>query len=188
MPTVTIQPTFETARVDLVPVTLGDLDAMWTLWRDPDVRRYLFDDEPVTRERAAEVLTGCGEQGPAGLGLWTIRVRPTPAVIGCIGLMPVGDAAEHEPALAGLVEPIVALAPAHWGEGYADEALVALVTYAFGALALPSLAGVTDLPNEASHRMLSRVGFAVIGECPGPRYHQRLYRLERAAFARAGAS
>ena len=61
--------------------------------------------------------------------------------------------------VAGLVEPIVALAPASWGRGHAVEALRALVDYAFGALDLRDLAGATDVPNDgvASHAHPGRV-------------------------------
>jgi hypothetical protein len=39
-----------TRRLVLSPATGDDLDAIWHIWRQPDVRRYLFDDVPVTRE------------------------------------------------------------------------------------------------------------------------------------------
>ena len=179
------QPTIATPRLTLVPALLADLDELWTIWRDRDVRRYLFDDQDVTRETATDVLNGCLEQGPAGLGLWTIRLGGM--TVGCIGFMPIGVAAEHEPTLRGLVEPIVVLAPAHWGNGYADEALVASLDYVFATLGFASVAGVNDVPNEASHRMLLRAGFVPIGECPGPHYRLRTYRLNRDAFTRGSA-
>lgn len=176
----TTQPTFEMPRAMLVPAERGDLDALWTIWRDPDVRRYLFDDQPVDRERATEVLDAClGEAANGlGLGLWTIRERPASTIIGCAGLMPVSWA-EYDPTGAGLVEPIVALVPAAWHRGHAVEALRRLVTHAFGTLGLARLAGATDVPNEASHRMLTRVGFVSQRECPGPYYRMHTYLLER---------
>ncbi len=177
------QATLTTTRTTLVPATLDDLDALWEIWRDPDVRRYLFDDQPVPRERAAEVLEGCRGEAARGLGLWTIRAEPD-AIIGCAGLMPAETIAEYDPTLRGLVEPIVALAPSHWHRGFAVEALRALVEHAFGALALPRLAGATDVPNVASDRMLVRAGFVPQRECDGPHYRIRTYLLERPATAR----
>lgn len=174
----TTQPILPTARGRLVPATRVDLDALWTVWREPDVRRYLFDDEAVDRERAEEVLAACLAEGPHGRGLWTIHVEGERTLIGCAGLMPC-SVAEYDPTLTGLVEPIVALAPAWWGRGHAVEALQVLVTYAFGALALDRLAGATDVPNEASHRMLTRAGFVPQRECAGPHYRIRTYLLDR---------
>jgi RimJ/RimL family protein N-acetyltransferase len=172
------QPTLTTTRATLVPATAEDLEALWIIWRNPDVRRYLFDDHAVPRERAAEVLDGCRAEGANGIGLWTIRMQGTPDVVGCAGLMPV-TWTEYDPSGAGLLEPIVALAPASWHQGHAVEALRTLVYYAFGPLRLPRLAGATDVPNEASHRMLTRAGFVAQRECPGPHYRIRTYLLER---------
>jgi ribosomal-protein-alanine N-acetyltransferase len=175
------QPTFETTRATLVPTTLADLEPLWEVWRDPDVRRYLFDDQPVDRARAAEVLDACLAEGPSGRGLWAIREKGT--VIGCAGLMPV-TWSEYDPTGAGLIEPIVALAPAFWHRGHAVEGLRLLVEHAFDALDLERIAGATDVPNEASHRMLTRAGFVPQRECPGPHYRIRTYRLERADWRR----
>lgn len=73
----------------------------------------------------------------------------------------------------------MALVPALRSRGYADETLDALGSYAFHTLALPALAGVSDIPNAASDRMLRRVGFVPYPEVDGPTYPMRTYRLER---------
>lgn len=175
-------PTFTTARLALVPSAAADLDALWAVWRDPEVRRYLFDDEPVSRERAAEVLASCRDAEDRGLGLWAVRTRGADDLIGCAGLMPLNESVvAHDGTLAGLAEPIAALAPSAWGNGYAHESLAALIGYAFDALALPRLIGVNDVPNVASARMLDRLGFVATHEQDGPRYRMRISRLERRA-------
>lgn len=172
------QPTLDAGRVTLVPAVPADLDPLWAIWREPDVRRYLFDDQPVDRARACEVLDGCLGEATNGRGLWTVRERTGDPVLGCAGLVPVSWA-EYDPTGAGLIEPIVALAPAVWHRGYAVAALARLVEYAFGDLDLARLAGATDVPNEASHRMLTRAGFVPQRECQGPHYRMRTYLLER---------
>ncbi len=177
VPMKTTQPIIPTARGRLVPATRNDLEALWAIWREPDVRRYLFDDQEVSHERAAEVLDACLAEGAHGRGLWTIHVENERTLVGCAGLMPV-SVAEYDPALAGMVEPIVALAPSWWGRGHAIEALRVLVDYAFGGLALERLAGAADVPNEASHRMLLSAGFVPQRECDGPHYRIRTYVLE----------
>ena len=171
------QPILPTARGRLVPATRADLEALWGVWREPEVRRYLFDDREVPRERAEEVLDACLAEGEHGRGLWTIHVDDEPTLIGCAGLMPV-SVAQYDWTVAGLLEPIVALAPAWWHRGHAVEALRVLVDYAFGTLAVERLAGATDVPNEASHRMLVRAGFVPQRECDGPHYRIRTYVLE----------
>src|SRR5687768_11092314 len=38
-----------TRRLDLAALAREDVDVVWAIWREPAVRRYLFDDVPVTR-------------------------------------------------------------------------------------------------------------------------------------------
>lgn len=176
-------PDLSTPRLHLRPAVPEDLDALWAIWAEPEVRRFLFDDVPVPRERAEEVLSSCLSQVADGLGLWTIRLRnQEEEVIGCAGLTPVGVAAENAPRLAGKVEPVVALAPGCWHRGYATEALQAVIAYGFGPLGLRELVGVADIPNVASRLVLTRLGFEAVDETEGPRYRLRIYRLYRQAF------
>jgi RimJ/RimL family protein N-acetyltransferase len=193
-----VQPTLTTPRLVLRPARPADLDALWALWTAPEVRRFLWDDRAVTRAEAADALADCLALGDRGLGLWIVGARAAgaaaggapaadaPAPLGCAGLLPVDVAAAYEPRLAGLVEPLVALAPAAWRRGYAGEALAALQAHARGALGLARLAGVTDVPNAASDRMLRRAGFAPLGEADGPRHRLRTYLWDAGAGPAAG--
>jgi ribosomal-protein-alanine N-acetyltransferase len=175
-------PAFTTERLTLRSATAQDLELLWAIWRDPDVRRYLFDNKPVERETATEVLESALRAVPRGLGLWVVERRGRPIPIGCVGLLPVTVAAHYDSSLKGLVEPVAAFAPAFWGHGYANEALHAVLSYGFAGLGLPVVAGVNDVPNEASDRMLRRLGFVFVRECDGPHYRSRVYRLERARW------
>jgi ribosomal-protein-alanine N-acetyltransferase len=180
---VTALPDLLTPRLALRPVTEDDVDALWALWTDPDVRRFLWDDAVIPRERAVATVAQARALAPRGLGLWVMARRTGAAPVGCAGLLPVGAAATSVPALAEAVEPVVALAPACWGEGLAIEALTAVVTHAFDTLGLSALVAVVDLPNAASHRLVARVGFVDEGEGQGPRYRFRHSRLTRERFA-----
>lgn len=176
-------PALSTTRLALAPATRGDVEALWAIWRDPDVRRYLFDDTPVTRERAVEVFDSCLALVPEGLGLWTVCRRGAAPVIGCVGLLRVTSIADYDPRLAGAVEPLAAFTPSVWGNGYAHEALAAALAYGFGSLGLAKMAAVTDVPNDASDRMVRRAGFHISGECDGPKYRLRTYTLTAEEFA-----
>ena len=91
-------------------------------------------------------------------------------------LLQVSTAAEYEPLLAGMVEPLVALHPACWRHGYAPESLAATVRHAFSAEGRTILA-VHDVPNVASARMLTKMDFVALSEVPGPKYRLRTYVL-----------
>ena len=177
-------PTLDTPRLVLRPARASDLDAMWALWTDRDVRRFLWDDVSIPREQAAETLSGTIALHDDGLGMWMVVRREDSAVpIGCAALLPVSTAAEFDPSLAGAVEPLIARAPRAWHNGYAVEALAAAIAYGFGPRGLDRLVAVIDIPNEVSHRVIRRLGFTERGESDGPRYRMRSYELVPTGFA-----
>jgi RimJ/RimL family protein N-acetyltransferase len=180
-------PELRTPRICLQPATAADLDGLWALWTDPEVRRFLWDDVKITRDRAHRVLTDCLRRADEGLGLWTLHTPPDDRLFGCVGLLPVGAAAALDPGLAGGIEPVVALTPTVWGRGYATEALEAVAAYGFSVLGLGELVATADLPNLPSQRLLARVGFALIGERTGGRYPLRIYGLTASRFRSEGA-
>jgi [ribosomal protein S5]-alanine N-acetyltransferase len=178
--TIQHQPVLTTERLVLRPAALPDLDDLHALWNHEQVRRFLFDDRPVTRPLAASVLDDCLAHGDKGCGLWLIQHRDGPRVMGCAGLMPTTVAAALEPRLEGLLEPLVALWPRHWRQGYATEALTALCQHAFVQLRVGQLAAVNDVPNVASGRLLVRLGFAALSRVKGLNGELQTYQLLRA--------
>lgn len=176
-------PALTTRRLEFTPVTQENVDVAWAVWRDPDVRRYLFDDVPVTRERVEDILRDVVAGHAEGLGVWTARLRGADSVVGTAGLLRVTTSVAYDPTLAGAVELLAAFEPAVWGHGYATEALEGVVDYAFGVVGLSRVTAVVDVPNEASHRLIQRLGFTPTGESPGPRYRFRTYVLTPDRFA-----
>lgn len=177
-------PELHTRRLALRPATPADVDTLWALWTHPDVRRFLWDDATIPRARAAETVAACQAHAADGLGLWLLlrwgEGGAQEDCVGCAGLLRVDAAGQFLPALAGGIEPLIALAPTAWHQGYATEALRRVLDHAFRTLGLPELVAAVDVPNEASRRVVERLGFAAIGDAQGPRYVLRGYRLPRA--------
>lgn len=148
-------PRVETARLTLVPLSLDDVDALHQLWTDPDVRRYLWDDVVISRDRAEEtVLTSIESAERSGAGLWLVRSKPGDELIGFCGL--ILRAGEEAPELMyGIVKP-------WWGRGLATEASCAALEYAFGVLGADRVTAMTDSPNVASVRVLERLGMRLV--------------------------
>jgi RimJ/RimL family protein N-acetyltransferase len=174
-----VLPVLTTARLRLRPTAEDDFEALWTLWTEPQVRQFLWDDATIERERALDAIREFAALAPSGLGLWTVLTRDEPgALVGCAALAPVSTAAEYYPPSAGAVEPLVALDPRVWHQGYAIEILKAIVDYARTTAHVDRLVAVTDVPNVASDRLVRRAGFVVCAETDGPRYRLRHYRLD----------
>lgn len=73
----------ETARLFLRPYTRDHLDALHRLWTDPDVRRYLFDDEIMERAWvAAEIEHSLACFEAHGFGQWAMFLKGHDALIG----------------------------------------------------------------------------------------------------------
>ena len=173
------QPPLETLRLTLRPNVALDLSELHGLWSDPEVRRFLFDDREVSLELAKSVLDDCLPYGMVGYGLWMMHLKPNREVVGCVGVVPAKTSANHEPALSGLLELLVSLAPLHWHRGYAQEAASALLTHVFDTLGESVLAAVNDVANIASERMLKKLGFKLLSEVKGARFPLRTYTLRR---------
>jgi [ribosomal protein S5]-alanine N-acetyltransferase len=140
-----------TRRLVLRPVTVDDVDALWRLWTDADVRRYLWDDIEIPRERAFEVVEqSVAASAERGLGYFTISLPGHPELIGFTGLVDFIDPPR--------VEILYGLYPKYWGYGYATEASAAMLRRGFDTLGLERIFAGTDPPNAASVRVMERLG------------------------------
>ena len=147
-------PTIETGRLRLTPATLEDVDALHALWTDPGVRRYLWDDVVIPRDRALDVVNASAASFAAsGFGLWVARRPDDAALVGCVGLRAAGDD----------VELLVAFTPALWRSGFGSEAGRAVLRFAFEQIGLTRVIGHVDPPNEASRRLMASLGFRETG-------------------------
>jgi len=143
-------PTLETLRASLRPFAAADLDAVHRLWTDREVRRYLWDDQVISRERAADaVAASAADFAARGYGLWAVTDRESGALVGFCG---VRTAESGEPEL------LYGLLPAWWGRGLATECAAAVLDHLFGALGQAAVVALTDAPNLASVRVIERLG------------------------------
>jgi ribosomal-protein-alanine N-acetyltransferase len=165
-----------TPRLVLRPLTAADVAAVHALWTDPDVRRYLWADEVVTRDRVREVIAASTRHFAARrVGLWGVHHGADGALIGFCGCRewPTG-----EPELMyGLLKP-------WWGRGLATEAASAVLDYVFETLGHPVVMAATDPPNVASVQVMERLGmtFDWRGEMHG--LDTLVYRLSRERWRR----
>jgi ribosomal-protein-alanine N-acetyltransferase len=147
--------TILTARLTLRPFSLDDVDVLHALWTDPDVRRYLWDNVVIPRERVeAMVRAMIAGFERNGRGMWLIYEENAESPCGFCGFLP-----RKEPDRA---EMIYGLVPGAWGRGYATESARAVMEYGFGTLNVPKIAAAADVPNTASVRVLERLGMRFV--------------------------
>ena len=143
-----------TARLILRPFTLADLDALHAIQSLSEVTRYLYW-EPRDVEQVREVLeTRIGqsallEEGQA-LSL-AVELASTGELLGDGVLF--WHSRLHRNGEIGYV-----FHPAHHGKGYATEMGLALLELGFDGLGLHRITGRLDGRNEASARVLERLG------------------------------
>ena len=144
-----------TQRCELRPIAAADTVEIHDLWITPGVRRFLWDDEIIPRERAAEAVATSRELFERHrFGLWVVRLQGSPAIQGFAGIWPFRDPPEFE-LLFGIAEPL-------WGQGYAVEAARAVLAYCAAVLEMPTIRASTDAGNRASVRVLEKLGFTEV--------------------------
>jgi RimJ/RimL family protein N-acetyltransferase len=143
-----------TERLDLRPFAPGDYEALLSIQSRADVARYLYWD-PRTAAEVREALdvkirsTAIFAEGD-NLSLAAV-LRDSGELIGDCSLRWLS--AEHRQGEIGFV-----FHPDHHGRGYATEAAEALLALAFDDLGLHRVVGRLEARNEASARVLERLG------------------------------
>nr|WSW65036.1 GNAT family N-acetyltransferase [Streptomyces sp. NBC_00995] len=146
-------PVLHTARLRLRPFTGADADALYALHSSAHVMRY-WDSPPWhERARAERFVSVCRKIADEGTGARVAIDRDSDgAFVGWCGLT--GYNPDYRSASLGYV-----LDEAMWGQGYATEAALALVGWAFDALDLNRVQAETDTRNVESARVLEKIGF-----------------------------
>lgn len=147
-------------RLVLRPATTHDIDTLQRLWPHADMARW-FAPAPAPDS-----------------GLWLIALARQAGDVGCVALRTSTLCAPPCATGAAPIETMVALWPEHRGQGYAQEALKAVLWHAQSASAGRSFVAVCDVPNTAGDRLLRRLGFAPGYEADGGRCRLRQYRLQ----------
>lgn len=143
-----------TTRLTLRRATVDDLDATWAYRRLPEVSRWLTS-APTTVEEYRERFVD-----PERLALGVVVERDA-TVIGDL-MVKVGDAWAQaevmEQAQGVQAELGWVFHPDHVGQGYATEAVRELVRLCFEQLGLRRVTADCFAGNEASWRLMERVG------------------------------
>ena len=117
---------------------------------------------------------GAAEVSPAWLARLETATETDPwidgfAVVHVASNMVIGSASFKGPPDAdGVVEVAYGIVPSQQGRGYATEATMALVAYAFSDDRVRVVRAHTSPRNDASGRVLTKCGFTLIGQVVDP--------------------
>ncbi|WP_290501509.1 GNAT family N-acetyltransferase [Alcanivorax sp.] len=145
---------FETERLVLRRLSLGDVPELSKILSDPEVMRHSVNgvcDEAATR-KFVEWCLSCYESH--GVGPWALIDKKAPELIGFCGAAPemVGDVEE--------INLGYRLARRYWNKGLASEAARAVLNYVFGEKLFDSVVVIIEPEHLASLKVAEKAGFS----------------------------
>ncbi|ONI89916.1 GNAT family N-acetyltransferase [Actinosynnema sp. ALI-1.44] len=140
-----------TGRLAIRAFRAEDAAAFAAYRSDPVVARYQSWDTPLTPEQAAETVVAYGAGDPVASGWYQWAVDLGGLLIGDIGVN------VHDNLMQGEIG--FTLDAGHQGKGYGTEAVRRVVEHLFADRGLHRISAECDARNEASARLLRKVGF-----------------------------
>jgi RimJ/RimL family protein N-acetyltransferase len=145
----------QTARLGLRQLEGADAPFILELLNDPSWLRFIGDKGVRSLSDAEHYI----EEGPRkmyarfGFGLYLVESNQTSEPMGLCGLL------KRETLDA--IDLGFAFLPRFWGKGYAHEAAEAVLSDARTGLGIDRIVAITSPDNQASGRLLQKLGFAL---------------------------
>jgi RimJ/RimL family protein N-acetyltransferase len=155
-------PLLHTARLQLRELAEADAPFMLQLLNEPSWLQFIGDRGVRTLAEARTYIITGPQQSYArdGFGFYLVADRENQASMGICGLVR-RDFLED-------VDIGFAFLPDFWGRGYAFEAAKAVLDFARDSLGLQRLVAITAPENEASSKLLHKLGLRIEGRITYP--------------------
>jgi RimJ/RimL family protein N-acetyltransferase len=163
----------EIARLYLRPFTVDDLTAHHQMvGSDPQViwhgKALTLEESRAARERRMN------HREQHGFGMWAVVEKETGNLLGHAGLQMLENTDE--------VEPGYYFGRPAWGKGIAPEAGSACLRYGFETLALTEIVAVVRPENNASQRVLTKLGLHYVRDAHHYGFDVQYWQIARADF------
>lgn len=150
-------PSLETSRLRLRKLTLADAGDVFAYASDPEVARYvrfvvhrsIADSEKFISSVIQQYATGAEP-------VWGMELKTTSKIIGSIGFLK-WDRQNRR------IELGYALGRPWWGQGFAPEAVIPVVEFAFAHTDVNRIEAFCVVEHSASARVLEKCGFRLEG-------------------------
>jgi ribosomal-protein-alanine N-acetyltransferase len=150
---------FRTERLAARSWQIKDLPLALELWGDPAVTALIDSRGQLTKAQVGEKLRAEIERERSdGVQYWALFDHRNGEFVGCGGLR----SWIYTPGEANL-EVGFHLVRRYWGKGFATEAALGALEYAWGKLRLSKVYAGHHPDNRASEKILKKLGFAFIG-------------------------
>ncbi|MGE7917139.1 GNAT family N-acetyltransferase [Lysinibacillus xylanilyticus] len=146
-------PNLETERLILRELTQDDAESIFKCFSNEEVTCY-YGQEPFREIQQAENLVKLFSKNFAekrGIR-WGIERKGTNDIIGTIGFNAWSPIYKRE-------EIGYEIHPDYWRKGYTFEAVTEIVSYGFEQMGLTRIGAVVFIENEASSKLLTKIGF-----------------------------
>lgn len=146
-------PRLETERLFLRELIEYDAQGILNCFSNEDVLRYYGQNPLTSIEHVENIIRNFSNNFKEKRGIkWGVEIKGIEGIIGTIGFH--DWSSEHRRA-----EIAYALLPEHWGNGYATEAVLKVISYGFNELELTRIGAVVFTENKASNVLLTKLGF-----------------------------
>jgi RimJ/RimL family protein N-acetyltransferase len=143
----------KTGRLEFRTWTKDDLRLAIELWGDFEVTKFFDKRGALSKEQVnIRLLKEIHTQYEHGIQYWPIFIAETDEHIGCAGLRPY-DLPNR------IFEIGFHIKPKYWRQGYASEAAISVMAYAFENLGATALFAGHNPKNFASKKILTKLGF-----------------------------
>ncbi len=150
----------ETERLLLREIVPTDEDGMFALDADPNVQTYLGNKPITSKEQAQQTIQMIREQYVEnGIGRWAVVEKETGDFTGWAGLKLIKEPINNHTNYYDLGYRFI---HKYWGQGYATEVARASLNYGFTQLQLNEIFAMADVRNQASRKVLEKVGFQCV--------------------------
>jgi RimJ/RimL family protein N-acetyltransferase len=173
----------ESPRLVFRPYEPADRERLVALFTDPEVMRFVGDGvQTEERARAGFARLFSHVYGPGAFDVWALVSKEGGAFVGHAELKPRRDGL----ARPGDFEIIYVLRSENWGRGLATEVGRRILEYGFGELGLGRVHATVDALNEASIRVLLKLGMRYEAEFEDEFGKTLVYAADREGFAPPG--